>query len=229
MRVHSPPQGDRKIELEELQIGENRLNGTVTLPPALRSLGINFNRLDPDLPDAVLEQCFDSAVCFGLPPFGCSAFGDERRASASGAWDQCVECPSEADGQYTLRTVGPLAGVVLAGALAAAVYVWAVQKYTDFKGWIATSSIILTYVATEAIQLCHDQNGLLSSCLRKGLCQLWAALDAAAFHFREFTDQRVAFAFKQRCDGQLLGFHPVAVCALAVGADAVIGNGIHEA
>ena len=134
-------------KLPTLHLQENRLNGTVpALPPAVRTFSINFNRLDPDLPDAVLDQCFDSTACFGLPPFGCSAFGDERRASASGAWDQCVECPSEADGQYTLRTVGPLAGVVLAGALAAAVYVWAVQRYSDFKGWIATSSIILTYV-----------------------------------------------------------------------------------
>ena len=91
----------------------------------------------------------------GLPPYGCTAFGDEYRASATGAWESCVLCPSASDPDYTLRTVGPLVGALLAICTGVAAYVWAVQRFPDFKGWIATSSIILTYLQVSS-QLAGD-------------------------------------------------------------------------
>ena len=126
----------------------NRLSGTIPTELALLTelpyLGVQYNALSKDVPDAVRRQCGERTWCFGLPPYGCSAFGDEYVAAASGGWETCVQCPP-VDDDYTLKTVGPFAGILLVICVLAWVYVSAVQRYPDFKGWIATSSIIVSY------------------------------------------------------------------------------------
>ena len=65
----------------------NRLSGTIPTELALLTelpyLGVQYNTLSKDVPDAVRRQCGERTWCFGLPSYGCSAFGDEYVAAHS--------------------------------------------------------------------------------------------------------------------------------------------------
>ena len=165
-------------KLSYLDLGSNDLSGAIPSEignlAELGQLRLSFNVLSSEIPESVRVMC-EREYCWGLPPAGCSAFGSEYSREAGGTG--CVQCPSGSE-DYTLRSVAPFLGVVLFLCISAGAYVWAVQRFPYFKGWIATSSIILAYM-----QICYQLAGELRGVGGPLLDVVHATVSFASFEF----------------------------------------------
>lgn len=131
-------------KLTTLNLNGNALTGAIppelsALLPGLTNLRLSDNKFTPEAAASKLSQaCFSMPICRGLPPDGCSAFGEDARASAMEA-GKCFMCPRERAPLYLA-----FAAILIGGGLALFFYLRLVHKYPDSKGWIATSSLVLS-------------------------------------------------------------------------------------
>ena len=166
------------------------LGPTFTGARTVRLAGNNFNNSVPQalsalcltVPTASLvEQPHLSAVfpdsgelpryltgCSGLPPDDCGAFGNA--AVSTQIVGTCVECPY---GQ--LVTALLLIAIVVAGIAAFSFYFWLISKFPNFKGWVATSKIIIGQLQIAAVVA-------MLKTLNGSLLKVRARLRARSYH-----------------------------------------------
>jgi hypothetical protein len=106
--------------------------------------------------------------CTGLPPDDCGAFGNA--AVSTQIVGTCVECPY---GQ--LVTALLLMAIAVAGIAAFSLYFWLISKFPNFKGWVATSKIIIGQLQIAAVVA-------MLKTLNGSLLKVRARLRARSYH-----------------------------------------------
>ena len=128
--------------LEELRIPHNQLSGSILAGDmwepggSLRHLDLKFNLFELPPPPQLVTWCSAARDCEGLPPASCSAFRD----AALGAMNpgECVSCPDDVTPTLLL-----LLGALVGSGAALLIYLRLISCYPDFRGWIATSGIVI--------------------------------------------------------------------------------------
>ena len=125
-----------------IPVGVDQFSYLDVVNDPLPVIDLRFNRFDLPTPAGLLARCTPNTRrgiegCYGLPPFGCEAFGEHAVLSAMSP-GTCILCPEDKVGlaiTFALTTIGALVAFV--------VYIRMINKYPKFDGWISTSRVIL--------------------------------------------------------------------------------------
>lgn len=139
-------------KLSELATSGLKLSGSIPdlSVETLSYVDLLANRFDPtNQPKELMTACmaeYGQKRCRGLPPQSCLAFGKNSRMSAT-AIGTCKSCP------------GSVAPTVLLSLLCAVItyfvaklYLRMIELCPDIKGWVATSSIVLSQLQISTVK-----------------------------------------------------------------------------
>ena len=147
-------------QLQVLRLQNNSLGGDLPLKtlsklPRLRSLELASNGFTYVAADAsfTFELCSGSdgdgePACSGLPPRGCTAYGEPFEQSIF-SMRKCVRCEGSWDRPLTL-----MLSMFCLGILGLVLYAWLVHRYpTALRQWVAAVAIIGAHLQTVGILL----------------------------------------------------------------------------
>ena len=147
-------------KLVMLDFYDNSLDGTIPTQLGLLTklvwLHLELNHLTgtPKTPDKLFSQCnkcpqserkLKCLDCEGFPPRGCSAFGPSVVPSLHD-FGGCVRCP-----ESFAVTAALVVAVVILVPLGIHGYVKLIRRFPRYKGWIATSHIIISHTQVLAV------------------------------------------------------------------------------